>query len=197
MLKSFTTHRAYRSVSRPKLQPHFQSSPGNSAVRSDWLWAVVVIATALVEATWLTVFRVQGVLPDLMLVLVVYYAFSQGEERAMFTGLLGGIFQDAAADTVLGHHVMCLVLVGFLFGRMARRLITDNPAVKAGSVFIASVIHDLLYITADYTLKGDGNAVYAMSVGLVPRAFYTALMTPFLFAALNLTVQPVSRAESR
>lgn len=156
-------------------------------MRGNFFWAVLVIATALIEATWLQAIRVQGVVPNLVLLLVVFYAVSESEIRAMFTGLLGGIFQDVAADTGLGHHVLCLVLVGFFVGRVGNRLITDNPAVKAALVFFAILLHDFIYITIDYIQHVDSSAAYTMAIGMVPRAFYTALLTPIVFFVMSRT----------
>ena len=92
-------------------------------MRRNLLWAVIVVATALVQTTWLDAIRLQGVLPDLTLLLVVYFAIADGEERAMFTGVLGGLYQDVAGNAVLGHHIVCHVIVGYVAGRVAQRLI--------------------------------------------------------------------------
>ena len=151
------------------------------------MWIVLVVVTALIEATWLHVVRLEGVLPDLILLLVVYYAVVENEERAMFTGALGGIFQDVAADTGLGHHVLCLVIVGFAVGKLSRRLITDSPAVKAGLVFCASIVHGLIYIAIDYVQNPDMNALNTIAVSVLPRSFYTALATPLAYFLLDRT----------
>jgi len=144
-------------------------------------WAFFVVLAALLEATWMRGLSVQGVVPDLVLVLVVYFAIAEGEERAMFTGLLGGMFQDVAANTPLGQHVLCLVIVGFVLGRMSQRLVTDNPYIKGAAVFLASLVHGNLFITIDYVQKVDIDAVYTMSFSLLPKAFYTAVTTPVIF----------------
>lgn len=154
-------------------------------MRTNVTWAALVIVTALIEATWLGVIRFHGVLPDLVILLVVYFAIADGEERAMMTGLLGGILQDVAGDTGLGHHVLCLVVAGYLAGRISRRLVTDHPAVKAGLVFGATLVHGLLYIVLDYVGNPDMNALHTIAVSVIPQAFYTALATPVVFFLLS------------
>ena len=162
-------------------------------IRANIFWAFIIVFTVLLEATWLGLLRIQGVQPELILMLVVYFAITEGEERAMMTGFLGGLFQDVASDSALGHHVLCLVVVGFVMGRLSRRLITDNPAVKAGSVLGASVTHGLLYMTIDYVQNADPGRFYVLLVMIAPQAFYTALMTPFLFFALARGPMPQAR----
>ncbi len=162
-------------------------------MRTNFIWAILVMLTALLEAQWPYFLRVQGVVPQLVLILVVYFAITDGEERAMFTGLLGGLFQEVATDDVLGHRVLCLVVVGYVAGTMSRRLITENPAVKASAVFVASIMHGVLYLIIDYIQRPGMVNVSGQLVALFPQAFYTALVAPLLLALLTFTPMPQHR----
>ncbi len=154
-------------------------------IRRNLFWAVAVTAAALIETTWLKAISVMDVTPNLTLLMVIYFAIAEGEERAMFTGVLGGVFQDVARATVLGHHVLCLVIVGFASGRISTRLVTEHPAVKAGLVFCASVVCGLLQILIQYVQDPELPAMYNIIARVVPGAFYTALFTPVLFFLLD------------
>ena len=154
-------------------------------MRRNVVWAVFVVAAALIQTTWLDALRVQGVLPDLVLLLVVYFAIEDGEERAMFTGVLGGLYQDVVGNAVLGHHVLCHVVVAYMTGRVARRLITQHAAVKVGLVFFASLTHGFLFVCIQYVQTPEMSAVHTFLVSVVPGAFYTALATPLLFFILG------------
>ena len=154
-------------------------------------WSILVVAAALLEATWLRGLSIQGVVPDLVLVLVVWFAIEEGDERAMYAGLLGGVVQDAAANTALGQHVLCLIIIGFVLGRLSQRLITDNPYIKAVAVFVAALLHGIIFIMIDYVQKVDMDALYMMSFSLLPKAFYTAFVTPFVFVIVSRTRNPV------
>lgn len=162
-------------------------------MRTNILWAMAVILVALLEAQWPYLLRVQGVVPQLVLILVVYFAIVDGEERAMFTGLLGGVFQEVATDDALGHRVLCLVIVGYVTGTMARRLVTENPAVKASAVFVASAAHGVLYMLIDYVQRPGIVNLSGQLVTLLPQAFYTALLTPVLFMLLSVSPMPQHR----
>jgi rod shape-determining protein MreD len=157
-------------------------------MRKNFIWAGTVLVLSLIETTWLSVVQVQGVLPSLVLLLVVYYALAEGEERAMFTGLLGGLLQDVQANSSLGHHIVCYVIVGYVAGRISTRLVTEHPAVKAGMVFFASVLNGVLYTLIQYVQTPHMRAFYYIGTSVVPSAFYTALFTPLVFFFLIRTV---------
>lgn len=154
-------------------------------IRANLYWAILVLLTALVEVTWLRAVRIGDVVPDLVLLLVVYFAMTSGPERAMFTGALGGIFQDVAADTGLGHHVLALVVAGYVGGMLANRLMLDSPAVKAGMVLCACVVNGLLYVSIDFVQNPEMSVYDAVLVSMIPRTFYTMVITPVIFIPLD------------
>lgn len=153
-------------------------------------WIMIIIAAALVETTMLPAISIQRVVPDLILILVVYFSIAEGSERGMFTGLIGGILQDVSANTGVGHHALCLIIVGYVTGRMASRLITDNPYVKVITVLGASVIHGFIYLSIEYIQKVDADAVLTMSYSIMPQAFYTAIFTPPVFIIVS-RIRPI------
>ncbi len=165
-------------------------------MRANIYWAILVIFTALIEATWLGLIQIGDVLPNMVLLITVYFGITYGEERAMFTGALGGIIQDVAADTALGHHALALIIVGYTVGRLSERLVTESPAVKAMMVLAACLVHGFIYITVDYVQNPGMNAVDAVLVSMIPRTFYTILVTPVVFYAL-FKVLPHSLSNTR
>jgi rod shape-determining protein MreD len=154
-------------------------------LRKNLLWLFVTVFLALVQSTLPDWLKVQGVTPDLVLLVVVYFALLDGEERAMLTGTIGGMFQDVASETVVGHHIICLVIVGYVVGRLATRLITDHPAVRVGLVFLAGLLHGAIFTAVAYVQRPDLSALYTIGVAVVPAAFYTALFTPLVYFFLT------------
>lgn len=156
-------------------------------MRKNITWAILIIATALVQTAWIEgdVIKIKGVSPNLVLLLVIYFAVTEGEERAMFTGVLGGLFQDVASDNVIGHYILCYVIVGFLTGRIAVRLITQHPAVKVGLVCIAGFLNGLLYAVIESVQEVHWMVFSSFKSSVVPATLYTALLTPVVFFLMD------------
>ena len=156
-------------------------------LRRNAIWAALVVGVAIVQTTWLEALLFAGVLPDLVLVLVVFFAIAEGEERAMLTGAVGGVFQDVASGAVLGHHVLCYVVVAFVLGRVSSRLITEHPAVKAGLVLLAAFVRGVLF-TAVFCIQNPGvRLVHSIVATVIPAAFYTAIVSPVVFMLMDRT----------
>jgi len=157
---------------------------GGSIGRNLW-WFAWAVLFALFQTNWPELLRLEGVLPDLVLVMVVFFAIHEGEERAMFTGVIGGLYQDIAVGSVLGHHVLCYVLVGFLAGRLSTRLVTEHAAVKAGLVFAGALMQGALFTLIQYAQQPVLGLLYPLGAVAVPSAFYTTLVTPVVLMLLD------------
>lgn len=156
-------------------------------MRNHLLWAAIVIVTALIQTTWNEALAVAGVVPDFVMAIVVFFAIAHGEERAMFTGAVGGVFQDVAQGSVLGHHVLCNTLVAYGAGRLSSRLVTEHPAVKAGFVLIASLVQGILVTLVLYVQDPSTKVFHRIVAGAIPTAFYTAIVSPLVFMTLERT----------
>ena len=154
-------------------------------VRNYILWFVCVIFAALLQTNWPELLRFQDVSPDIIIVLVVYFAIAYGEERAMFTGVIGGLYQDVAVNTTLGHHVLCYVIIGYTIGRLAARLISEHAAVKAGLVLVAGFCQGIFFIMIQYALQPQRGILYPILNTVAPIAFYSAVITPFVFLLVD------------
>jgi rod shape-determining protein MreD len=99
------------------------------------------------------------------------------------------MYQDVASDAVLGHYVLCNVVVGYGVGRMSRRLLSDHPAIKTALVLCAALVHGILYTAILYVQKPDISAIRTIGVSVIPGAFYTALVTPVALFLLSRVFQ--------
>jgi len=163
----------------------------------NFAWIIAVIIAAILQTTWPDSLKLQGVAPDLTLLLVVYFAFNDGEERAMFSGLMGGIYLDVVGDLALGHHVLSLVLVGYVAGKVSTRFITEHPAVKVASVFISALLFGFVFCLVQEVRTPDFAFFHKLLVEVVPGAFYTSIFTPIIFGILQRIFHPYSRGLSR
>ncbi|MGH3510549.1 MAG: rod shape-determining protein MreD [Nocardioidaceae bacterium] len=128
---------------------------------------------------------VDGVAPDLALLVVVAGAAVRGAEFGAVLGFCAGLLLDLAppADHVAGRWALALVVVGYLAGRLKGDL--DRSAVAwvatvAGSAFVGTSLFALSGLVARDPSAPVGEAlrVIAISVG------YDVLLTPLLLPVL-------------
>jgi rod shape-determining protein MreD len=146
----------------------------------------VLIGFAVVAQT--VIFRfvsVDGVVPNLALIVVVVAAISRGSEFAAILGFGTGLLLDLAppADHVAGRWALALVLVGYLAGRV-RQDARSSPMMAVVLVGAASFIATSLYAFSGAVL-GDGTLPVDETIRvIVISVLWDLMLAPFLVPVL-------------
>lgn len=110
------------------------------------LLATVAVSVALVlQVTVFPYVAWQGVVPNLVLLVVVAAALVRGAQFAMLLGFAAGVLLDLAppADHVAGRWALALVVVGYVAGRVAldiKPTVTAVVATVAASSFLGTSV---------------------------------------------------------
>ncbi|HEX6151453.1 rod shape-determining protein MreD [Nocardioides sp.] len=150
------------------------------------LTAVAAIVVALVlQVTVFPHVAWQGIVPNLVLLVVVAAALTRGPEFAAVLGFVGGVALDLAppADHVAGRWALALVLVGYLAGRLRQ---TQKPTTTtvvltvAGASFVGSSVFALTGMLLDDPGTDVGGLLTVVLVAVV----WDVLLTPFVLPPL-------------
>jgi len=155
-----------------------------AAVRGLVVAAAVLVAVVL-QVSVFPYLAVDGVAPNLALLLVVAAALVRGPDLAAVIGFAAGLAIDLAppADHVAGRWALALVVVGYLAGRVrhdARTSALAAVVTVAACSFVATSLYALGgMLLHDPDLSAvDALRVIAVSVG------YDVLLTPFVLPLL-------------
>ncbi len=158
------------------------------------LAAFVAVSVALVlQASLFSHLAVQGVVPDLVLLVVVAAALSYGSELGLVLGFSAGLLLDLAppADHVAGRWALALMVAGYVAGRLAasgRPRVSQWLPVTAASAFVGTSIFALSGLLLDDPSVGVGELlrVEVISVGWdVALALVVVPLTAGLFAKVE------------
>jgi len=155
-----------------------------TALRGAALAALAVLA--VVSQT--VVFRyvaIDGVVPNLALVLVVVAAIDRGSQFGTVLGFGVGLLLDLAppADHVAGRWALALVVVGYLAGRVRQdaRSSTLTAVLVVGA---ASFVGTSLYAFSGVLLDDGAMPMDQMLEIIVTSVLWDLLLAPLLVPAL-------------
>ncbi|HVE98356.1 MAG TPA: rod shape-determining protein MreD [Mycobacteriales bacterium] len=160
------------------------------------LVVVLFVFTALlVQTTVLSRLGFLGARPDLVLVVVVCLALTDGPGVGMFAGFGAGLLQDLLSDHTLGMLALVLCCVGYAAGIV--RAYLDRLAITTPMLFVGvATTGATLGFGALLALLGDPRV---SPVGLVRSvaltALYDVVLTPFVFAAVSALSDRVDDAK--
>lgn len=81
-----------------------------------------------------------GAAPDLILILVVCFAFLEGTYGGMLAALIGGLLADIFSAHVLGVQLLSKLLLAYLIGLTEEKIFKENPMVSVVGIIFATFI---------------------------------------------------------
>jgi rod shape-determining protein MreD len=158
------------------------------------LFTVLLLLAVVLQVTFFGYFSYDGVVPNLVLLVVVAAALSRGPELAALLGLLGGLAIDLAppADHVAGRWALALVVVGYVAGRV--RHDAGRSTFAALATVAASSFAGISIFTLSGLLLRDPSVPVGEALAVIPPSvLYDLLLAPFVLPAtmrLFRRVQP-------
>lgn len=167
-----------------------------TAVLRGLLVAALIVVTVTLQVSVFNHFAVDGVAPDLALLLVIGAALVRGPTYAALVGFAAGLVLDLAppADHTAGRWALALVLVGYLTG-LARadgaQSVFATVLIVASGAFIGTSLYALSGLVI-----GEQSVTVDSALRVVPVAIlYDVLLAPLVIPLLLLTFRRLEPAE--
>lgn len=135
----------------------------------------------LLQVTVVNLIRIKGVVPDLVLLLVVFYSFWRGKREGAFWGFVAGLMKDFITGNYFGLNALSFSTAGYLVGWAESRLYKDNSIVVMVVTCLASMaaqlVHYLLLAYLDVKVP-PGVALFQV---VFFSSLYNALLVPLFY----------------
>jgi rod shape-determining protein MreD len=136
------------------------------------------------QATVVPHVAIGGIRPDLPLVLTVLVAYRRGAAAGTLAGFFVGLAQDVTNPAFLGLNALTKSLLGYAAGSLREHLNAGHPVAHAAVLFVAVLLHDLVYLTI-YTHLALSDLLTGLVARSLPTALYTALVGMWALVALG------------
>lgn len=148
---------------------------------SRYGYLLLLPAALLIELSILNLFRMGNLKPDLLLILVVYFALRRGARLGAEVGILSGLLKDMASGAFFGTHAAAFWLCGLLVGRGRSKIYEDQFLAQIIVVLLSSLFVSAIYFMIRRLLSP--NEVSGAFPAYLPilLSVYTSLIAPFLF----------------
>jgi rod shape-determining protein MreD len=149
---------------------------------------------AAAEASVLPLFRVSGLQPNLMLVVLVAWLMLRGPNEGFLFIVLGGLLLGLVDGAPLGTALLALAPLFLLHEARGSQLREGGLILTVVFTLVMTATYHLIYL-AVFTLQGqNGNWLEAMVRIVLPTAFLNVLLLLPVYFALSLSSQELRRA---
>jgi rod shape-determining protein MreD len=139
------------------------------------------VVAVFLQFTALNFIQIEGVKPDLGLVMVIFVAFLRGYRAGCWWGFVGGLLEDLYTGNFFGLNILTKMFIGCLVGLVEKQFYKDSLLVVVITTWFASMASGLVqYALLTYAgfLVSPGPALVKI---ILPVSFYNAITVPFLY----------------
>jgi rod shape-determining protein MreD len=150
------------------------------------LTILIVLIGYLFQTTTAHAFKLAYVVPNMMLILTVCYAYMRGRTSGILIGFLCGFLLDTQFGSVIGLYAFGFMTIGFLCGYCQKIYFTDNYILPCILVGISDLFYGLYYYVTEFLVRGRLYFDFAFLSKILPETIYTMLVSVIVFRLLNV-----------
>lgn len=132
-------------------------------------------------------------MPEFLALVLCFWVIREPRRVGMGTALLLGVCADVAAGSVMGQHALAYVVMTYLAGAMARRVLWFDLASQAAHVWVLLLAASCVRVTSG-VIGGGEFPGWAFLIGPLVGA---ALWIPANYLLLLPQYQPIERDDNR
>ena len=142
---------------------------------------LIVIILFSIQTTWLGIFSIGGVIPDLALIWVVYCGVHYSRTMGIVSGIVMGILQDSLSGGLLGLNTLSKSFIGFFFAILKDKFFVEGVVPVAFFLTASSLFDGLVfYFFMNTVLEGEIASSFLYQ-SLPAYGIYNGIVGPILF----------------
>jgi len=147
---------------------------------------IILIGAFLIQLLFLDHIKIAGAKPDLLILLVVFFAIFFGPSTGAEAGFVYGLLKDTYSLDIFGVNFLLLSLTGLIAGILSPKLFRESKLTQVLLVFASSVLYMIVhYFVSSFILNIRYVTLPECLYGLIlPSSFYTAMLSLLLFPLL-------------
>jgi len=141
-------------------------------------YAILVLAATIVQANLLQIIAIAGTKPNLLLILLVFFAIYYNTTEAIITSFTIGFAFDLIAPS-MGPGIISFTALGTAIAYLHRIVAIRQIPYQAAAIFIAGLLtYTLMFLLNLLRSQSAMAETFSTAMGI---CLYSALLGPFLF----------------
>ncbi len=107
-----------------------------------WLLHILLpILAIFLQSTFFSSYSIKGAVPDLLLLLVIFFSLLGPRKQAPLYGFCCGLFEDLYMGRFIGLNAISKAITAFLLSHLQQNVFKENILVGMMAVFIGTVLN--------------------------------------------------------
>ncbi len=142
---------------------------------------LVIIIAYLLQTTIFQHLQLANVVPHLLLVVVVSYAYLRGRTSGLCIGFICGLILDMHGGTVIGLYAFILMSIGFVVGFCQKFYFTNNLLLPVILITASDFVYGIYYYITEFLMRGRLHLGFYFLHVILPEMIYTGIVGILLY----------------
>ena len=149
-----------------------------------WVISGMLAIAYILQSTVLQYIEIWHVKPNLIIMMVIYFALLRGSIEGGVGGFIGGMLMDIFGGKIFGVYALIAMYTGIGAGYFNKRFFKENYFVLIFFMVVFTFVHELLLYFIYYFLWGQTHIVFAIRNIILPVSIYNGLLALPVFGII-------------
>ena len=148
---------------------------------------IIFIFVYLLQANFFTWFNIDGVMPNLFVILMLYIGLFIGRSSAIAYGMIFGILIDIFISRKLGITSIMLSVIGIIANLFDKNFSKDNRITIMAMVGVCTIIYEIAVYFLNYIILDINIEILAFTKILIIESLYNVILAIIIYPIIQLT----------
>ncbi len=146
---------------------------------------LIVMLAFILQNTAFSALSFNGVKPNLLLIISVFFGYAVSSNNGMLTGFFAGLLCDIFFGSYIGVYSFIFMILGGFGGLMAKIFYQDDIVFPFVTVALADALFGLAYYIFMFLLRGRFSFFHYVKSIILPELLYTLAVSVVLIPVLH------------
>ncbi len=158
---------------------------------------LLIIICFILQCTVFRAFAIQGIVPNILIILTACSGFMQGERYGVFTGFFCGLLLDIFFFEVIGFYALLYMYIGYMNGLFHNIFYPDDIKLPLIMVTVSDLLYSVVVYILLFLLRSRFHFGYYFLNVMIPELVYTIFIAVIFYPLLLLLTSLFKRAERK
>ena len=158
---------------------------------------LIILFFYLIQVTFGRNIAIGGIMPNLLIILPVFFGFLHGSNEGMFIGFFAGCMYDLFFSSLFGFAALVFVLSGFFAGVFFRKYEENEMLIPLAVLLICAFLFGFFSYIGNFLLHNRLDAMYYISRFIMPEVVYTVFVAVILYKPIAFVNKRLASRDKR
>ena len=138
--------------------------------------ALLTFLGLFLQTTFFGAFTIRGAIPDMLLVLVIFYALFNGANKGIIYGVICGLLEDLYIGRFIGVNSISKGITAYIVGRLQGNVFKENLLVGIISVVGGTLLNSLIILVLSMKSIVVSNLDQSILLNILYQGIYNTLI---------------------